>query len=320
MAPAVTTRSFSAIGTTAIVAVTEPGAAGLAEALLADELRMLDEACSRFRPDSEIHALYRSAGSPVEVSDLLFEVVQVACAVAAETGGAVDPTVGSAMDALGYDRDFPLMCSDDQPVMGAPVPAPGWETIEFDAMRRTVCIPPAVRIDVGSSAKAWAADRAASLIAARSGVGVLVSIGGDIATAGLPPTPGWSVGIARDSSVPTDDVDQVITLHGALASSSPGVRTWTRGGCRRHHILDPRTGDCVPRYWDLVSVAAPTCVQANALSTAAVVWGARAVAPLVDRGHPVRLVRYDGEVIALNGWPADQGAVPVTVARELQSR
>jgi FAD:protein FMN transferase len=307
----VVTRSISAIGTTAIVAVTDPGAAELAEALLAQELRMLDDACSRFRPDSEIHALYRCAGSPVVVSDLLFEVVRVACDVAADTGGAVDPTIGSALEALGYDRDFALLGDDDRPVVTPATPAPGWKTIDLDATHRTICVPPAVRIDVGSSAKALAADRAATRIADRSGIGVLVSVGGDIATAGPPPALGWSVGIARNSSASVDDVDQVIALQGALASSSPGVRTWTGGGCRRHHIVDPRTGDCVPRYWDLVSVAAPTCVQANALSTAAVVWGVRALPPLVDRGRPARLVRHDGEVIALNGWPVEDMSAPV---------
>src|SRR5580698_1093672 len=89
------TRTMRAIGTTVSVAVTETGAADDAAAMLAGHLASLDEACSRFRPDSELRKLERSSrGRPVPVSPLLFEVLEVACAVAVKTAGTVDPTVG----------------------------------------------------------------------------------------------------------------------------------------------------------------------------------------------------------------------------------
>ena len=72
-----------------------------------------------------------------------------------------------------------------------------------------------------------------------------------------------------------------------------------------HHIVDPATGDCVAPYWRLVSASGHSCVDANAASTAALVWGRLAVEKLVALGQPARLVRHDGEVIALNGWPPD---------------
>ncbi|HEX7443710.1 MAG TPA: FAD:protein FMN transferase, partial [Acidimicrobiales bacterium] len=99
-------RSMPAIGTTATVAVGDPGVADAALALLADDLAALDRACSRFRPDSELRLLERRGGRPTRVSPLLFEVVETACAVAARTAGIVDPTIGSALVELGYDRDF----------------------------------------------------------------------------------------------------------------------------------------------------------------------------------------------------------------------
>lgn len=310
-------RSVRAIGTNAAVAVSEPWAADLAETLLLDELRALDAACSRFRPDSEIWRLYRSAGSPVLVSELLFDVVRAACAVAADTGGAVDPTVGGALEVLGYDRDFSLLGGDDasletEPV---PVPVPGWWTVELDEARHTIRLAPGVRLDVGSSAKAWAADRIASAVADRTGVGALVSLGGDVSIAGPVPAGGWPVGIAVDSATTLDEADVVVALSGGgMASSSPRTRAWTRGGRQVHHIVDPRTGDCASDHWRLVTVAAPTCGEANALSTAAVVWGPDAVGELVHRGHPARLVSHDGVVTALNGWPSDR-AKPTTVPR-----
>jgi len=298
-------RSMQAIGTTAVVAVTDHTAADHAARILRDELAAIDATCSRFRADSELSALHGAGGAPVGVSALLFEALAVACDVARRTGGAVDPTVGSAMEALGYDRDFGDMPGDA--VGGdAPRPAPGWRHIELDPDRRAVRIPPGTRIDLGSSAKALVADRAARRIAGATRTGVLVSIGGDVAADGPAPPGGWAVGIAADSATSPDAVDHVVAIEGGgIASSSTTIRAWHRDGRAVHHIVDPATGDSAPAYWTLVSVAAASCVEANAASTAAVVWGATAVLRLEAMGHPARLVHHDGRVITVNGWPSD---------------
>jgi len=295
-----------AIGTTALVAVTEPATVEAAATILRDELAAIDETCSRFRSDSELSALHRANGARVGVSALLFDAITVACDVARRTGGAVDPTVGVAMEALGYDRDYGELGTGATEPIDAPRPAPGWWRIELDRRTRTVRMPPGTHLDLGSSAKALVTDRAAVRIARAVPTGVLVSIGGDVATAGTAPPDGWAVGIAMDSSTPVGDVDQVVSIKtGAIASSSTSVRTWPRGGREMHHIVDPATGDCAAPYWRLVSASGDSCVDANAASTAAVVWGRHAPAKLVALGQPARLVRHDGQVVALNGWPCD---------------
>jgi len=306
-------RSMRAIGTTAHVAVTEPATVDTAAGILYDELVAIDNACSRFRSDSELSALNRANGTRVKVSSLLFDAITVACGVARRTDGAVDPTVGVAMESLGYDRDYDEIDPWGTELTPAPRPAPGWRRIELDGHGRTVRVPPGTHLDLGSSAKALVADRAARRIAAVTRTGALVSIGGDVSTAGTAPPDGWAVGIATDSSTPVDGVDQVVSIEaGALASSSTSVRTWQRGGRRLHHIVDPTTGDCAAPYWRLVSVSGACCVDANAASTAAVVWGPQAVTKLVALGLPARLVRHDGQVIALNGWPCDTPCGPLT--------
>ena len=303
------TRSLHAIGTTATVAVTDPAALDLGAQLLMEDLDAIDGACSRFRPDSELARLHDAAGAPVQVSPLLFEAIDVACAVACATGGAVDPTVGAAMSALGYDRDFAhLIGGDACDRRGGPPPrpAPGWWRIGRDRASRTIRLPAGVQLDLGSSAKAFTADRAAARIARTTSSGVLVSIGGDVAVAGSPPEGGWAIGIAMDSSHPTEGVDQVVAIRrGGLASSSTAVRRWWHDGQERHHILDPTTGESAEAFWTLVSASAACCVQANALTTAAVVWGRRAGRKLVAFGQPARLVRHDGAVMTMHGWPAD---------------
>jgi thiamine biosynthesis lipoprotein len=301
-------RTMRAIGTTAIVAVTDPASADKAASILREELVAIDVACSRFRDDSEVRALQRANGARVKVSALLFDAISVACDVARRTDGAVDPTVGVAIEYLGYDKDFAEVDADGAGLEMAPAPAPGWWQIELDRRARTVRVPPGTHIDLGASAKALVADRAARRIAESVRTGALVSIGGDVATAGGAPGGGWTVGIASDSSMPVGAVDQVVSIEtGGLASSSTTVRAWRRGGRRLHHIVDPATGDSAPPYWTLVSASGASCVDANAVSTAALVWGGRAVPKLVRLAQPVRLVRHDGQVLTLNGWPSDIG-------------
>jgi thiamine biosynthesis lipoprotein len=281
------------------------GVMDVAEAVLRAELEAIDRACSRFRTDSEIHDLYVGDGRAVRVSELLYEAVSVACAVAERTGGAVDPTVGRAVEALGYDRDFAEVSAQGAPLRAPSIPAPGWWCIDLDDHARSIAVPPGVCLDLGATAKALVADRAAYAIASRIGAGVLVCLGGDVAVAGPPTDGGWPVGIAVNSAEPFEAGPVMSLMVGGLASSSTAVRAWHRGNRLVHHIIDPATGDCASNHWRLVTVAAANCVDANAWSTAAVVWGESAPERLEHLGVPARFVRHDGAVSTVARWPAD---------------
>jgi thiamine biosynthesis lipoprotein len=285
--------------------------ADLGERILRQELDAIDIACSRFRGDSELSSLHEDEGRPRRVSALLFEAVRVAREVAELTGGAVDPTVGRALEALGYDRDFEEVVRNEADLESRAERAPGWRLIELDARHRTVRVPAGVHLDLGASAKALVADRAASRIAAELACGVLVSVGGDVAAGGEAPEGGWAIGIAVDSSTSTAAVDQAVSIEaGGLASSSTAVRTWRRGTRQLHHIIDPGTGQPAEPYWTLVSATGRTCVEANAASTAAIVWGRTALVGLETLGLPARLLRYDGRVVTVNGWPEEPSEQP----------
>ncbi len=302
-------RSFRAIGTTATVVVQNPDVASVAEDALAGVLREFDLACSRFRDDSELSMLHHEAGRTVPVSRLLYDALEVACDVAARTHGAVDPTVGNAIAALGYDVDLDEVLARPAAPPRALGTVPGYQHVQLHPTTCSVRIPRGVRLDLGSTAKAMAADRAASEIAHQVGGGVLVSLGGDVAVAGPPPAEGWAVGIAQESSTPADQVDQVVAIRGGgLASSATGARTWQNGPRVVHHIIDPRTGDCVEPYWTLVSATGPSCVEANLVSTASLVWGERALDELSRFDQALRLVRHDGEVCYVNGWPPEDAS------------
>lgn len=310
--------SFPVFGTTAVLLVTGQQAVAPARSVADDVLAQVDAACSRFRPDSELSRLNAAGGAPVVVSQTFADLLAAALRAARLTGGDVDPTCGGALAALGYDRDFADVPGAGTDVgvgassnagagpVGAVRPVPGWRCVQLDPRSRRVRLTRGAQLDLGATAKAWAADRCAQQIAAEVGRGVLVSLGGDVAVAGRPPSDGWQVKVTDDHAAPDWAPGQTVTItSGGLATSSTTVRTWSHGEYRVHHIINPATGAPAVSCWRTVSVAAGTCADANTASTAAIIRAGAAPGWLHDLGLPARLVRHDGTTVTTAGWPSD---------------
>jgi thiamine biosynthesis lipoprotein len=288
--------------TTARLVVTDPAQLDAAVAIADDMLGAIDAACSRFRTDSELSVIAPHLASGVTVSDLLALFVRRALDAAAATKGAVDPTLGYALNAVGYDRDITLIEDNGSIVRAVVSPRPGWKNVYLIGNRLRV--PAHLSLDLGATAKAFAADLVAARITNELRCGVLVSLGGDIATAGREPDEGWNIHV---EDLPGDPACTIrLREHHAVATSSTQKRIWTAGGTLRHHILDPATGLPAEPVWRTVTVCAPTCLTANSLSTASIVRGESAVTWLRALGYPARLVARDGTVTTLGGWPAER--------------
>jgi thiamine biosynthesis lipoprotein ApbE len=325
--PAAASARWQALGTLVHLIVTDPRCLNEARHLLAADLEQVDAACSRFRADSEIRALRTAQGRPVRVSPLLAEAITVALRAARLTDGDVDPTVGAAMSAVGYDRDFDRVPRTGPPLVVTTRTVPGWREVHLEG--RSLTMPEGVRLDLGATAKAWAADRSAARISSRLGCGVLVSLGGDIAVAGpVPETPkspetpggGWRVRVQDVTGAPEDPPGGPYALiairAGGLATSSTAARRWQRGGDVLHHILNPHTGRPAEPVWRTVSVTADSCADANAASTAAIIRGRDALGWLAKLGLPSRLVDATGVVFTVAGWPDE----PVPVLSEIAQK
>jgi thiamine biosynthesis lipoprotein ApbE len=301
--------TFPALGTTATLLVTDDGIRDDAHAMLVAEVDAIDAACSRFRSDSDLAFVNANAGQRTPVSPLFIEALDVALRAARLTNGRVDPTVGTAMRVLGYDRDF-----DDVDRYGPPLHVtveriPGWRTIELDARDSTVRIPVGVELDFGATAKGLCADRAAHTIGNATGAGVLVGLGGDIAIGGPIRPDGWVVLVTDDhaASPDADDVDttgqRIVVRSGGVATSGTTVRRWRRGDIEVHHVVDPLTGMPAAEHWRTVTVAAASCVDANIAATASLVMGPDAPTWLETAKLPARLVSPQGTVVTVGGWP-----------------
>ncbi len=302
-----TSYRTTALGTVAELVVTDPDARVAGARLLHAELDRMDLLASRFRDDSELSRLHRAGGRQVRVSDELLETVVIALRAAEATGGAVDPTVGRAMERIGYDRDFSLVASGVPGRLPAAAEVPGWRTVEVDERSATIRIPEGVVLDLGATAKALAADRTASRVRRECGCGVLVSLGGDVSVAGAPPG-GFAIGLGDDCRVTDPEAGTVAVRSGGLATSGIAVRHWRLGTDEVHHLLDPATGLPVAPWWRTVTVCAASCVDANTASTASMVMGPAAPSWLEARSLPARLVAVDGRVTTVGPWPTGSGS------------
>jgi thiamine biosynthesis lipoprotein len=298
--------TWRAIGVDIRLVVTDRASLPTAREIAEFDLAVLDLACSRFRPDSEIARIDDAAGRPVAISAVLAEAISVALDAAALTGGDLDPTLGQVIASLGYDRDFAAVpASSPSPAVVVRRRA-NWTSVDLDARGSFVRVPAGVQLDLGATAKAWAADRIAARVADAVDGPVLVGLGGDIAVAGSPLEGGWPIRVQdRPESDGTNDPAQTVALHeGGLATSSTTVRRWRRGGVDMHHLLDPWTNLPAVSPWRTVSVVAQSCLAANVASTTALIRGATGLEYLRDSRFPARLVAHDGLVTHLNGWPA----------------
>jgi thiamine biosynthesis lipoprotein len=311
---ACSTETWDALGTTALLRYDGPANPSV-RAAVERELDAIDAAASRFRDDSELSRLNAASGPgprTVTVSPLFAQAVRFAVHAADASDGAVDPTLAADLVALGYDRDWHELIAVPS---RAPLSERGgitvyrhrrsrWKEIQVTGDPARVTLPAGVALDLGATAKALAADRSARAAHHAGAAGVLVSLGGDIATCGPAPAGGWTIHVTDDHRDGPGAPGQTIAIRsGGLATSSIATRRWRHAGREMHHVLDPRSGQPVRGPWRTVSVAAATCAEANVAATAAIVLGDDAPAWLAEHGLPARLVALDGRVLIQGGWP-----------------
>jgi thiamine biosynthesis lipoprotein len=244
-----------------------------------------EQAFSRFRSDSELSRVNRADTPTVVVSELFAETLADALGAAAQTGGLVDPTLGVALEDAGYDRDFALMRSEDWPAGRG---APGRFTA-VELRGRMLTRPIDVKLDLNGVVKARTVDDALSLLCGSG----FVAAGGDVAARG-----GAVIGLPGGGA---------LNLHnGGVATSGTTRRRWRRNGLVQHHLIDPATGRPSDSIWNLVTVAAATCRDADVAAKAAYLLGPEGPAWLDERDLPGRFSSLAGEVTNRT-WKAELG-------------
>ena len=299
---------FGCFGGTCAIQLQGPGPAGNAQAAARRiRRRLLDwhAQFSRFEPDSELSRLNRDPRTCVSVSPMMARFVLAALSAARLTGGLVDPTLVSEIEAAGYTNDLAqalrapghMTVLADAPRPAAPSPAARWRDVVVDRRAGTVARPPGVRLDSGGVAKGLFGDVLAPVLGWYEAFAL--DAAGDIVFGG-------SAGVARSVRVASPSGQDVLhtfqLARGAVATSGVTKRSWIdEVGRPAHHLIDPSTGR--PAFTGVVQATAlaPSGVEAEALAKAAVLSGAQGAAGWLRHGGVV--VYDDGEYVVIEPRP-----------------
>jgi thiamine biosynthesis lipoprotein len=241
-----------------------------------DWFRQVEACCSRFDPSSEVRRLSANVGIATAVSEMLFRAIEFACALAAETDGAFDPTVGGRMAALGFDRHYRTGERTGRAV--EPADPVSYRDVEVDLDQRTITVARPLQLDLGAVAKGLAIDLAARELAPL--VHYAIDAGGDLYLAGRNgQQEPWTVGI-RHPRAPGSLVGTIRTTDRAVCTSGDYERPTADGAS--HHLIHPATGASATETAS-VTVMAPTAMLADGLGTAAFVLGPSSGLALLER-------------------------------------
>jgi thiamine biosynthesis lipoprotein len=227
---------------------------------------------SRFHADSELNHVNSVAEPHVRLTPLFARALGIALAAADRTDGLVDPTLGCAIEAAGYERDFRELGDDPRPP--GPAAIGSWRSLRLAG---TLLLRlPGTKLDLNGVVKAMAVDAAVG----RIGGNGFVAAGGDVAARGK-----TVVGLPGGGALSLSD--------GGVATSGTTRRRWRRGGKLQHHLLDPGTGRPSSSRWSEVTVAAPTCLEADVAAKAAFLLSDDGPGWLDERGLPGRFLEHD---------------------------
>ena len=250
---------------------------------------------SRFRADSELCQLNRRAGQWVRVSAALWEATHLALIAAQWSDGLFSPTILNALEAAGYDRTFEAISATAQPIVARPDGQ--WQSIQRQSLKRSICLPPNVRLDLSGIVKGWAADRAAKKLGVHGPA--LIDAGGDVAISG-PRADGypWPIGVLNPFQ-PDQPFETLKIDRGGVATSGKDYRRWLRDGKWQHHLIDPRTG--LPAQTDVLSatVIAPTAYEAEIAAKVIAISGSEEGLAWLDEqpDYAAIIVREDGTAV-----------------------
>jgi thiamine biosynthesis lipoprotein len=285
-------ETFACFGSECTVIVDDPGAAGA----IAGAKRSLLEwhgRFSRFEPDSELSRLNADPRVTVPVSPMMRRVVEVAVSAARETGGLVDATLVDEIESAGYDHDLgeaPTPLPLAEAIALAPQRSPGgpneqarWLAFDVDRRVGTVSRMPGVKLDSGGIAKGVFADELAAVLTRHAAF--VVDCCGDLRLGG-------TAGVTREVHVESPfDGSPLHTFElsgGGVATSGIGRRAWLdAAGLPAHHLLDPATGR--PAFTGIAQVTAlaPTAIEAEMRSKAALLSGPDRAAGWLPHGGVV---------------------------------
>ena len=264
-------------------------------ALAVAEVRRIEAKYSRYRSDSIVAKINAAAGNgaPIAIDPETAQLLAFAAQLYTLSDGLFDATSG----VLRQVWDFKTEHKPTAKQLAELLPRIGWNHVQWDDQTARLALF-GMELDFGGFGKEYAADRAATLLANEGARHGLVNLGGDIRVIG-PQQNGapWLMGIRHPRAARHDDaiIASIPIIAGALATSGDYERFFVADNQRFCHILNPKTG-WPAQHWQSISVIAPVCVAAGAMSTTAMLKGPDAIAFLQAQGVSYLAVDSNGRV------------------------
>ena len=267
-------HQFRAMNTVILLEAEDPEAAQAFDTAQSF-IEISEQRFTRFKETSELSALNRSAGNWFSASSEMMELMTTAMHCHKATGGLFDPSVLPYLEAAGYTQSMDqlwLLGPNQQPEHYPHKGASPFTAVEIDKIKNRIRLPKGMKIDLGGIAKGWIAEKAAKLMAAHSPV-CAANAGGDMFLIGHPSgQQSWEI-ILEDPRNPSQDLMILLVEKGAVATSSVTKRVWHQGEVKRHHLIDPRSGQPAEAMWLSVTVFAPNAALAETFAKSILIAG-----------------------------------------------
>lgn len=305
-APATTQLRGPTMGTTwsATLVVPTDVDAGTLEHGIQAELDRVVAQMSTYEDDSDLVRFNRaSAGSWHVLPPEFFGVLEHALVLAADTGGAYDPTVAPLVDLWGFGAGTREHRIPDAAAIAAARERVGWQRILLDPRTRSAYQPGGVWIDLSSIAKGFATDQVGRFLERNGVTDYLVEVGGELRARGRRADGhDWHVAIERAGAAAgavetPDQFERAFALRDlSIATSGDYRHAFEHDGRRYSHHIDPRSGWPVEHRIASVSTLARDCMQADATGTVVMVLGPEeGMAWAEQRGLAVRIALREGD-------------------------
>lgn len=289
------------------------GAPGMTETLRAAIERALARVVAQMSPWEPQSDLSRFNAGPCNVWQTLphefATVIACALAIAEETDGACDPTLGTLVELWGFGplprrAEFPTPEAIDIALTRS-----GWRSLRFDPNGRRLMRATPLRLDLCGIAKGFAVDLVAHVLREHGIIDALVEIGGELSGLGVKPdgSPWW---VAVDDQSAASVAPLMVALHGLAIATTGCERCFQHDGATYSHTIDPRTGKPIANGMVTATVLHGSCMQADAYATALMVMGPERAMAFADAKQLPVVLRYRS---------ADTGAVAEHISAPLQA-
>ena len=284
-------RTWNGMGTRIHVEIWQEDDA-LAERLIDavnQEMVRIEALMSTYMEASEVSRVNReAAGTPVKITEELFDLLRKAERVSQLSDGAFDITYAS----VGRYYDYRKKLAPDEAQINLAIDAIDYRHVVLNDTDKTVFFTqPHVYIDLGGIAKGYAVDHAITLLKEGGVTSGLVSAGGDTRIIGSKLGRPWIVGV-KDPRAEDRNAVMLPLENTAISTSGDYERFFIQDGVRYHHIISPKTGKSAGEVQS-VTIIGPDATTTDALSTTIFVMGVEKGLALINRLNGIDCIIVD---------------------------